>query len=56
MKAFMIIPPFALLFWINYKDAEEVIARIRNYVTFAALGIVFFYKRNGSQESKRRMI
>ncbi|CAH1191736.1 hypothetical protein [Paenibacillus sp. JJ-223] len=42
MKVLMIISPFALLFWINYEDDEDVIARISNYVTFAAIGIVFF--------------
>lgn len=42
MKVLMIISPFVLLFWINYEDDEEVIAKISNYVTFAAIGIVFF--------------
>jgi Sec-independent protein secretion pathway component TatC len=42
MKAFMIISPFALLYWINYEDDEAVITRISNYVTFAAIGVVFF--------------
>lgn len=42
MKTLMIISPFALLFWINYEDDEAVIGRISNYVTFAAIGVVFF--------------
>ncbi|PAD32892.1 hypothetical protein [Paenibacillus sp. 7523-1] len=42
MKVLMIVSPFVLLFWINYEDDEEVIAKISNYVTFAAIGIVFF--------------
>ncbi|MEK3733573.1 MULTISPECIES: hypothetical protein [Paenibacillus] len=42
MKALMIISPIALLFWIQYENDEAVIARISNYVTFAALGVVFF--------------
>ncbi|CAI6048540.1 hypothetical protein PAECIP112173_01298 [Paenibacillus sp. JJ-100] len=42
MRVLMIISPFALLFWINYENDEEVLARISNYVTFAAIGIVFF--------------
>lgn len=42
MKILLVISPFALLYWINYEDDEAVIARISNYVTFAALGVVFF--------------
>lgn len=42
MRVLLIVSPFALLFWINYEDDEEVLARISNYVTFAAIGIVFF--------------
>ncbi|MCM3203526.1 hypothetical protein [Paenibacillus illinoisensis] len=42
MRVLMIVSPFVLLFWINSEDDEEVIAKISNYVTFAAIGIVFF--------------
>lgn len=42
MKILMIISPFALLYWINYEDDEAVISKISNYVTFAAIGVVFF--------------
>ncbi|MCM3782279.1 hypothetical protein M3231_04795 [Neobacillus mesonae] len=42
MKVFMLISPFALLYWINYENDEAVITKISNYVTFAAIGIVFF--------------
>lgn len=52
MKVLMIISPIALLFWINYEDDEEVIARISNYVTFAAIGVVFFTR---GMESKSQL-
>ncbi|MEF3352603.1 hypothetical protein PV403_05395 [Paenibacillus sp. GYB006] len=42
MKILMVISPFALLYWINYEDDEAVISKISNYVTFAAIGVVFF--------------
>lgn len=42
MKILLFVSPFALLYWINDEDDEAVIARISNYVTFAALGVVFF--------------
>lgn len=42
MKILMIISPFVLLYWISYENDEAVITKIGNYVTFAAIGIVFF--------------
>ena len=42
MKILFVISPFALLYWVNFENDEAVITRISNYVTFAALGVVFF--------------
>lgn len=42
MKILLVISPFALLYWVNFENDEAVITRISNYVTFAALGVVFF--------------
>lgn len=42
MKILLFISPFALWFWIQYENDEAVLAKISNYVTFAALAVVFF--------------
>lgn len=42
MKIALLIAPFAMLYWIYNETDEAVISKISNYVTFAALGVVFF--------------
>lgn len=41
MKVLTILSPFVLLYWISHENDESVLSKISNYVTFAAIGVVF---------------